>query len=248
MKPVSCDIVAFAAHPDDIELTCGGTLALAGRQGWKAAAVDFTRGELSTRGTVEERSREAQAAAQVLGLTCRLNLELPDGHVRDTDENRKAVVRVLRTLRPTVVIAPPLLDHHPDHMGAAEILHRCFYLCGVEKYAPGEPPWRPHVLLHYLGSGAVKPDIVVDISSVHETRMEAIRCYGSQFYREGASERETRISQPEFLPTVEAVSRHMGHLIGVAFGEGFTVNSPVPAADIVSLYSRAPWARAESSP
>jgi len=249
MEPLPCDIVAFAAHPDDAELSCGGTLALAARQGWKAAVVDFTRGELSTRGTVEERRKEAAEAARVLGLACRVNLELPDGHLHDSDENRKLVVRLLRKMRPKVVIAPALFDHHPDHMAAAKIIQRCFYLSGVEKYAGGDdPPWRPHALLHYLGSASMTPDLVVDISSVHDVRMEAIRCHHSQFHREGAAEPPTRISHPDFLPTIEAISRRTGFLIGVAFGEGFTSMAPVPVPDLISLYFRAPWSQPERAP
>ena len=248
MEPLPCDIVAFAAHPDDAELTCGGTLALAVRQGWKAAVVDFTRGELSTRGTVEERRKEAAEAARVLGLTCRVNLELPDGHLHDSDENRKLVVRLLRKMRPRVVIAPPLLDHHPDHMAVARIIQRCFFLAGVEKYAEGDPPWKPHALLHYMGTAPAAPDLVVDVSSVHEVRMEAIRCYRSQFYREGADEPPTRISHPDFLTTVEGMSRRMGFFIGISFGEGFTSMAPVPVPDPVSLYFHAPWSQPGSAP
>jgi bacillithiol biosynthesis deacetylase BshB1 len=176
----------------------------------------------------------------VLGLECRVNLELPDAHLRDSDESRKLVVRLLRKMRPKVVIAPPLFDHHPDHMAAAEIIQRCFYLAGVEKYAAGDAPWRPHALIHYMGSGAVTPDLVVDISAVHDAKMEAIRCYRSQFYREDASERPTRISHPDFLPTIEGMSRRMGFLIGVAHGEGFTSSAPVPVSNPVALYTPAP--------
>jgi bacillithiol biosynthesis deacetylase BshB1 len=236
-----CDIVAFAAHPDDVELTCGGTLALAAEQGWKAGACDFTRGELSTRGTPEVRAREAEEAAKVLGLSCRVNLGLPDGHLRDTDEARQLVVRVIRLMRPRVVIAPQLADHHADHIAVGEIVSRSLYLAGVARYAPGEEPWRPHVLLHYVGGQAVVPSLIVDISSVHEKRMRAIRCHASQFHRPGANEPPTRISHPDFLAAIEATSRRHGFLIGVPFGEAFTTAGPVPVQDLVSLYARKPW-------
>ena len=235
------DIVAFTAHPDDMELNCGGTLALAAKQGWKACAVDFTRGELSTRGDPETRATEAEAAAKALGLTCRVNLGFPDGHLNDTDDCRKAVVRLLRSLRPRVVIAPPLQDHHPDHIAVGALLSRCFYLAGVAKYLPSEEPWQPNGLLHYLGSRAAIPSLVVDITSVFAVRREAILCYRSQFYREGSAERPTRISHPDFLPAIEGRSRAFGALIGVAFGEAYTVEEPVPVQDLVSLYSKRPW-------
>jgi bacillithiol biosynthesis deacetylase BshB1 len=236
-----CDIVAFTAHPDDMELTVSGTLALAVRQGWRAAAVDFSRGELSTRGTPELRDEEALEAAGILGLSCRYNLKLPDGHIRDTDEARKLVVRVLRQLRAKVVIAPPIQDHHPDHMAVAEIVSKSLYLAGVGKYEPLEKPWRPHVLLHYLGSLPAVPDLVVDITSVYEIRRQAILCHASQFHKEGTDEPPTRISHPDFLDAIEGTVRNYGRLIGAAYGEAYTCSLPVPVTDIVSLYSKPPW-------
>ena len=236
-----CDIVAFTAHPDDMELNVSGTLALAVRQGWKAVAVDFSRGELSTRGTPELRAEEARNSAQVLGLSCRYNLALPDGHIRDTDEARKLVVRVLRQLRAKVVIAPPLQDHHPDHMGVAEIVSRSMHLAGVAKYEPGQEPWRPHVLLHYIGSLPAVPDLVVDITGVYEIRKQSILCYASQFHKEGTDEPPTRISHPNFLDAIEGTARKYGKLIGAAYGEAYTCPLPVPVTDIVSLYLKPPW-------
>jgi|RhiMethySRZTD1v2_1073278.scaffolds.fasta_scaffold07522_5 bacillithiol biosynthesis deacetylase BshB1 len=239
---VPCDIVAFSAHPDDMEICCGGTLALAARQGWKAGAVEFTRGELGTRGTPEIRSREADEAATVLGLACRLNLEQPDGHLHDTDDARKLVVRVLRRMRPRVVIAPPLRDHHADHIAVAQVVAHSMHLSTVAKYAPGLEPWRPSVLLHYVTSRSAVPSMVIDISSVYELRMQAMMCHRSQFYNPGSTERETRIAHPEFPKAVEGRLRHFGALIGVSHGEAYTIEEPVPVTDVVRLYSRTPWA------
>jgi bacillithiol biosynthesis deacetylase BshB1 len=236
-----CDIVAFTAHPDDMELGCGGTLALANRQGLRAGAVDFTRAELSTRGTPEQRAQEAKAAASALGLTCRVNLGFPDGHVHDNDESRKAVVQVLRRMRPRVVLAPPLEDHHADHIAVATVVSRSFYLAGVEKYAPGDEPWRPNALLHFLGSRAAIPQLVVDITEVYQQRLEAIRCYASQFHQEDSTERSTRISHPGFLGAIDGVARHYGSLIGAAYGEAYTTTEPLGVANLVELYSRTPW-------
>lgn len=241
MKIKPCDIAAFCAHPDDMELNCGGTLALSEKQGWRTGAVDFTRGELSTRGTPEDRQKEAAAASGVLGLSCRVNLDLPDGHLQDTDENRKQVVRVLRLMRPRVVIAPPLQDHHADHAAVGTILSHSVYLSGVAKYLPGLEPWRPRALLHYLGSRPAIPAVVVDISSVFELRMEATRCYRSQFYQSDSSEAPTRISHPEFLQGIEGKARTFGAFIGVTFGEAYTTEEPVPVTDLVTLYSKEPW-------
>ena len=169
-QPTECDIVAFMAHPDDAELQCGGTLALAAATGSRAGVVDFSRGELATRGSPEERAAEAEAAAGELGLRCRINLGLPDGHLEDREEYRKEVVRLIRLMRPKVIIAPALADHHPDHMAVATIVDRSFYLSGIAKYLPELEPWRPNTLLHTMGTRPAVPSLVVDISKVYETR------------------------------------------------------------------------------
>lgn len=250
---VPCDIVAFMAHPDDAELQCGGTLALAVERGWTAGVVDFTRGELGTRGTPEQRDQESAAAARELGLSCRVNLRLPDGHLHDCDEHRKTVVELLRAMRPKVVIAPAHEDHHADHVAVSTILDRAFYLAGIANYrteppgAGGEPPgetsepWRPHALLNTVGSRAAVPHQVVDVTSVYETRRRAILCYRSQFFDEEATEPATRISHPEFLDWIDGALRRFGFLIGARYGEAFTSSSPVPIADPVQQYVREPW-------
>lgn len=239
--PGPCDLVVFTAHPDDAELNCGGTLILARDQGWKTAVVDFTLGELSTRGTPETRAEETAAASRLLGLTRRINLELPDGHLRDSDENRKLVVRLIRQMRPRVVIAPPPEDHHADHMAVATVLSNSLYLGGVEKYCPDLEPWRPGSLLHYLGSRAAIPQLVVDISSVHQERTEAVLCYRSQFHDPSSTERATRISHPEFLEWVNGALRHYGLLIGVSYGEAYTSSEPVPVFNLVEQFGRGQW-------
>ena len=234
-----CDLVAFVAHPDDAELNCGGTLALAASQGYKTAVVDFSRGELSTRGTLEERAKETEAATKALGLTYRIQLGLPDGHLRDEDESRFLVVDVIRRMRPQVVIAPPRDDHHPDHMAVAETVARSFYLAGVRKYHPGLEPWRPNSLLHYVGARAVVPQCVVDISAVYEERAEAIRCFRSQFHDPGSAQPATRIALPEFMSWIEGMTRHYGYLIGASYGEAYTSAEPVPIVDPVQVFGRA---------
>lgn len=255
-----CDIVAFAAHPDDVELNCSGTLAAAAARGWKAGVVDFSRGELGTRGTPEIRAREAAAAAQALGLTCRVNLGLPDGHLRDSDEARRLVVRLLRAMRPRVVIAPPLDDHHADHIAVAETVSHSFYLAGVAKYggdsdgggdsdedgdsdreAQTRDPWRPRTLLHYTGSRMITPDLVVDITEVYEARRKATLCFASQFYQEDSEELPTRIAHPDFFDAIEGRCRHFGALIGARYGEAYTTPEPIGVTDVVALYEREAW-------
>ena len=240
-----CDIVAFAAHPDDVELNCGGTLAVAAAHGWKAGVVDFTRGELGTRGTPEIRAAEAAAAAKALDLTCRINLALPDGRLRDTEEARELVVGVLRQMRPRVVLAPPLVDHHADHMAVAATVSRSLYLAGVAKHSEERPPWRPRALLHYAGSRITAPSLVVDITAVYEKRRKAILCYKSQFYQESSKELATRISHPGFLDAIDARARHYGSVIGASYGEAYTAPEPLPVTDLVALYDKEPWKHEE---
>ncbi len=232
-----CDLVVFAPHPDDAELNCGGTLLVARNRGWKTAVVEMTRGELGTRGTAEIRARECEEAAEILGLTVRANLELPDGGVQDTLEARRAVVRTIRTLKPRVVIAPPTWkDHHPDHIGTALILRSSFYLCGIKKYLPHLEPHRPRALLNYAGSRVESPTLIVDVSSVIEERRSAILCHTSQVGPPVEGEPETRIGHPDFLQAVEARLRKFGWMIGVTHGEAYTMETPIPVSDLVELF------------
>lgn len=235
------DLVVFAAHPDDAELCCGGLLLNTARSGRTAAVVDLTRGELGSLGTPERRAKEAEAAANALGLTQRINLGIPDGHVRDTDDNRKAVVRAVRQLRPQLIIAPPLDDHHPDHMGTAELLRQSFYLCGIRNYLPELPPHRPRALLHHMGTRPMNPQVVVDISEVIQERMAAVRCYKSQFGSPQSKDFPVRIASEKFLESIEATLKYFGSLIGVAFGEPYSSELPIPTADLVGLFDIEPW-------
>lgn len=242
--PDPCDLVVFSAHPDDAELCAGGLLRLAALQGRRAAVVDCTRGELGSRGTPEIRAAEAAEAAATLGLAERINLGLPDGAVRDTDDARREVVRVIRTLRPRIVVAPPLDDHHPDHMGVAELLVNSFYLGGIRKYPPTElPPHRPRALLHHMGTRPMVPDLVVDISAVMEDRMKAVCAYRSQFERSKEDDEgfQLRIAAERFLHSIESTMSYFGSLIGVPYGEPYTSETPVPVTDLFGLYSTEPW-------
>lgn len=238
---LTCDLVVFAAHPDDAELCCGGLLLASAAAGWRTGVVDLTRGEAGSLGTPEIRLGEARRAGKILGLAHRRNLSLADGHVRDTDANRRLIVRTIRELKPQVVVGPPREDHHPDHLGTAELLRQSLFLCGVRKYIPDISPWRPKALLQHFGSRPMTPQLVVDITVFFEQRMEAVRTYESQFGIEQPSDFPVRLASSHFLTSIEATLAYYGSLIGVAYGEPFTSELPLPVGDLVGLFSNEPW-------
>lgn len=222
------DILALAAHPDDAELGCGGTLIRHIKAGLKVGVVDLTRGEMGTRGTPEQRDQEAAASAKVMGLAVRANLGLPDSFFQNIKEHQLKVVAALRTYRPDIVLANALHDRHPDHGKGADIAYTACFLAGLAKVATldsnGKPqePWRPKALYHYIQSQLIVPDFVIDISDEWEQKMTAIRAYKSQFYDPSSQEPVTYISTPEFLRMLESRAIEMGHAIGVKYGEGFS--------------------------
>lgn len=236
-----CDLVVFAAHPDDAELCCGGLLLNSHKRGRRTAVVDLTGGELGSLGTPEIRREEAVGASRVLGLNRRIQLGMPDGAVRDTDENRRRIVTAIRELKPKLVVGPPLEDHHPDHIATAELLERSFYLCGIKKFLPELPPHRPRALMQHMSSRPLRPDVVVDVTDVFEQRMAAVRCYQSQF---GSPQEEgfpLRIAAQKFVDSIEATLMYFGSLIGATYGEPYTSKTPLPAPDLVGLFEQEPW-------
>lgn len=222
------DVLALASHPDDAELGCGGTLIRHAKAGLKVGVVDMTRGELGTRGTVEQRDAEAAASAKIMGLSVRVNLGLPDGFFQNTEENQLKVVSAIRTYRPEIVLANAIYDRHPDHGKGSDLAYTSCFLSGLAKVktkdASGadQQPWRPKALYHYIQSQMIKPDVVVDVSDQWEQKMTAIRAFKSQFYDPTSKEPVTFISTPEFMNLLESRGIEMGHAIGVKYGEGFT--------------------------
>jgi bacillithiol biosynthesis deacetylase BshB1 len=230
------DLLAIAAHPDDAELTCGGTLALAARQGHKVGILDLVAGEAGTRGSAVRRAREAARAARALGVHARENAGLKDAHLFNTDETRRTVIGWIRKFRPRTVILPFPVGRHPDHRVASELGRDACYLAGLAKYdAPGKPH-RPFKILYALAyrEDPVKPTFVVDISRTFAAKMRAIRCYASQF--DGTD------SAGEIFPTgqhifelIETQSAHYGSLIRVRFGEPFFTHETVAVGDVVEI-------------
>lgn len=222
------DILVLASHPDDAELGCGGTIAKHVSLGFKVGIVDFTKGELGTRGTPELRIKEASDAARVLGVAVRENLSLKDGFFRNSEEDILSVVGAIRKYQPDIVLANALRDRHPDHGKGADLAFEASFLSGLAKIETSDggisqKPWRPRHVFHYMQSEFIEPDFIVDISDFWKVKMNAIRLFKSQFYDPESKEPETYISDPGFLKKLEARAIDLGHSIGVKYGEGFNV-------------------------
>ncbi len=234
-------VLAFGIHPDDVELGCGGTLALCAAAGHETIVVDLTAGESSSNGTPEQRAAEARRAAGILGCATRECLGLPDAAVCATDAvHRRAVVDAIRRHRPDVLFVPSADDPHPDHAEGGRLVQQAAYLAGVAGYVPprGEP-WRTPVKLRYGGRRPVRPVIVVDITNAAERKHHAIRAHASQF---GAGEGRvaTPLNAEGFLDAVVAREREAGACIGVARGEAFDPVDALAVRDLSRLLDRAP--------
>jgi len=236
MRMADVEILAIAAHRDDIELTCGGTLIKSARQGHSTAIIDLTAGETGTRGSAELRAQEAEAAARIMGVAQRMNLGLPDAGLVNTPETRALLAIAIRKLRPRIVIAPPLQGRHPDHIVAGQLVRDACFIAGLAKIAPETPPHRPRKVIHAIAfrEDHVKPTFVVDITDVFEDKMRAIRCYASQF--------DDAIQAGEVYPTGEPLydvirhqSAHYGSLIRTGFGEPFYTTETMRVDDVGAL-------------
>ncbi len=222
------DILVLAAHPDDAELGCGGTIVKHIALGHKVGVVDITRGELGTRGTIHTREQEAADSAKIMGLAVRENLGLKDGFFRHQPEEQMSVIRAIRKYQPDIVLANAVYDRHPDHGKASDLAFESCFLSGLVKVETSldgklQQAWRPKVLYHYIQSQYIEPQLVVDVSDHWETKMNAIRAFKTQFYDPTSNEPSTYISNPGFLKMIESRGQEMGHAIGVKYGEGFTV-------------------------
>jgi bacillithiol biosynthesis deacetylase BshB1 len=225
-------ILAIAAHPDDIELSCGGTLIKHIQAGQSVGILDLTQGELGTRGSAETRHEEARKAAEVMGVKVRENARMADGFFRNDEEHLMRIIPYIRQYRPEIVIANAISDRHPDHgRGGRLIADACFF-AGLRKIATtwhdeAQEPWRPKRVYHMIQDRLVEPTFIVDISDSFEKKMEAIRCYKSQFHDPGSDEPVTYIATEHFLNLIAYKDALAGKKIGVAYGEGFvTENIP----------------------
>ena len=234
------DVLVLAAHPDDAELGCSGTVIKLVQQGRKVGIVDFTRGELGTRGTPQLRLQEADAAAKIMGLSIRENLGLADGFFQVDEESKRAVIAAIRRYQPTLVLANAPEDRHPDHGRAGALAREACFLAGLRKIetqhaGATQAAWRPAKVLHYIQDRLLKPTLVVDITDQWPSKIEAIKAFSSQFFNPRTTEPETYISRNSFVSFLEGRARDMGHMIGAEFGEGFISIEPLKIDDPLLL-------------
>ena len=240
MEPMKLDILAISAHPDDIELSCSGTLIAHKSQGYTTGILDLTEGEMSTRGTPETRQKESAEASEIMGLSLRENLGLSDAKFDLSFENQLRVIKVLRKFRPEIILANALYDRHPDHVRAAELIEEAVFKSGLVKIETEDEkgvqsPWRPKKVYHYIQSVSLEPDFICDISAHMEEKIASIRVFKSQFFDPKSKEPNTYISNPDFLKLIEARSREWGHRIGVSFGEGFVQRQSLGVKNLFDL-------------
>lgn len=229
------DILAIGVHPDDVELSCSGTIINEIRRGKKVGVVDLTQGELATRGTVETRYAEASNAAMIMGVQVRENLKMRDGFFRNDEEHQLKLIQAIRKYRPSIVLANALHDRHPDHGRAGNMIAECCFLSGLSKIETKDEnrnpqeKWRPAYVLHYIQDWFQEPDLLIDISDVFEQRMKAIEAYSTQFNKSGEVEDgpQTYISSPDFLDTIIGRARMLGKRIGVKYAEGFITEKKI---------------------
>jgi N-acetylglucosamine malate deacetylase 1 len=227
------DVLAIAAHRDDVEQTCGGTLLRMAARGLRTAILDLTRGEAGSRGTAEDRGREAAEAAKLLGVSWREALDLPDGAIENTLENRKKIVRIMRELRPRVVILPYWQARHPDHAIVATLGYEACFLSGLAKIETGSEPFRPFKIVYASLYADVRPSFVVDITPFIEQRHAALMAYRSQYANQKAAS-SLFVAEDEIRERTFAEARHYGLLAGVKYGEPF-VQKEVGLIDDLTL-------------
>lgn len=234
------DILVIAAHPDDAELGCSGTIAAHVSKGHKVGIVDLTKGEMGTRGTPEIRLQEADEAARILGLSARENLGFLDIYFQDDNSHQHELIKVIRKYRPEIVLANAISDRHPDHGKGASLATNACFMSGLRKIeteldGSTQEPWRPKFVYHYIQNNYIQPDFIVDISEHWDTKVASIMAFKSQFYDPSSQEPASFISSPEFLPFIESRAREFGHRIMAKYGEGFTVERYIGVSDLFDL-------------
>ncbi|MEB2779982.1 bacillithiol biosynthesis deacetylase BshB1 [Algoriphagus sp. C2-6-M1] len=234
------DILVFAAHPDDAELGCSGTIASHVAKGHKVGIVDFTEGEMGTRGTSELRLQEAHTSSKILKLSVRENLGFKDVYFQNDEQHQLKLIEMIRKYRPEIVLANAVSDRHPDHGKGAELASTACFMSGLRKIethleAVQQEAWRPKFVYHYIQNNYIEPDFVMDITPFWQTKLDSILAFQSQFYNPSSEEPVSFISDPDFLPFIEARAREFGHKILAKYGEGFTVERKLGTDNLFEL-------------
>jgi len=234
------DILAFGAHPDDVELGCSGTIAKEVALGKKVGIIDLTRGELGTRGSVEIRNSESAKAAEILGVSIRENLDMRDGFFINDEAHQLKVIQMIRKYQPEIVLCNAITDRHIDHGKGSKLVSDACFLSGlvkIETESNGEKQqaWRPKVVYHYIQWQNIEPDFVVDISDFIEAKMKSVQAYASQFYDPNSKEPITPIASKNFLDSIKYRAQDMGRLVGVEYAEGFTAERYVVVNSLADL-------------
>ena len=230
---MSIDLLVFGPHPDDIEIGLGATIAHHAAAGHSVGLCDLTAGELGSNGTPEERRREADAAARVLGATFRENLGWPDGGIAETSEQLHSAVDCIRRHRPRAVAVPYWEDRHPDHVAASRVLTVAIFRSGLRRYAADTEPWRPEWTCYYFINDSAPPSFVVDVTAHYDKKREALACFRSQFSPEGSAAVQTRLTADSFRQLIESRDAQFGALAGVGFAEGVVVRAPIVRATLL---------------
>lgn len=234
------DVLAIAAHPDDIELACAGTVAALTGAGKNVGILDLTEGELGTRGTRDIRRKESADAAKILGLALRTNLRLPDGNIAVTTKNVRLLISIIRAYQPGILLIPHWQERHPDHVHAHYLAKEAWFYSGLEKITTRykgskQSPFRPHKYFHFMQKYEFQPSFIVDVSDTYHKKKEALSAFKSQFHNPDSKERETMLSSAHFLESIYARDRHFGSMINVEYGEAFYSIEPVGVRSLFSI-------------
>ena len=229
------NILAFGAHPDDIELACSGTIIKHLKNGLKIGIIDLTRGELGTRGTVNTRNQETINSTKVLGVQLRENMDFKDGFFENNEENKIELIKKIREYRPEIVLTNAPTDRHPDHGRSSDLTIDACFLSGLEKIETGQDVWRPKHIYHYIQFNTILPDFVVDITEEMDKKLESVLCYKTQFYNPESKESETIISSEDFLESVRYRARDLGRQSDCKYAEGFVSNQTLKINSLKDL-------------
>jgi bacillithiol biosynthesis deacetylase BshB1 len=236
---VKLDALAFGAHADDVELACSGTIIKFGALGYKTGVIVLTQGEMATRGSAEIRAQEFAESAKIMGLASHKMLDMPDGRIEVTWENKIKIIKEIRTYKPRIVYAPYWVSRHPDHEKASHLVREAVYLSGLKKLKTDQESYRPYRVIYYQTRFEFKPSFIVDISDFHAQKIKSILSYKSQFFHQDKAEfrdDETLLSRPEFLDRIETRDKQYGTYIGVKYGEPFLVREAIKINDPVDFF------------